>query len=164
MREDALMHELKKLGKKTASQGFKKEPPEAKKITKVRSAEEEVIQLLVNHPELISSCDENLLTEERTSKIFGFLKKKSETKDIIEQLDEDGKAWYRELVLEEKEYSDPRQVLSDLAKSLKGREMESRRKKLEEEIILMHKGKIPHDIKKIELFKELTAQLKGSGK
>jgi len=164
VREDALVAELRRQSKRPARSSETDKGAEKKKgFVKVRSAEEELIQIIINHPELAVSIDESLVKNGRDLKVLTLLKAGSSAAEISDALDESDRAWFRELLLEEKEYDFPEQTISNIVREMKNKELELERKRLEDEIILMRSGRIPHDDKKFELYKELTAQLKGSG-
>ncbi|MCX5782070.1 MAG: toprim domain-containing protein [Elusimicrobia bacterium] len=164
VREDAVISELRRLVKKAPLKSEFQESGAQQKHTRLRNAEEEIMQLILAHPECISDLDQELLKEERTKKIFNFLKDGVSVPEIIEELEEQDRVWFREILLEEKEYTFPDQTLSNLTKDIRNKELENTRQELEKEIIMMRNGTIPYDNKKFELFKELTIQLKGSGK
>ena len=165
VREDAVISELRRISKKSSSSyQAKKEPEKARKSVRMRSAEEELIQLVLNKPEMISLIDEKLFMDAKSAKVFGMLKNNASAAEISDGLEENDKVWFRELLLEDKEYEYPEQTISNLEKGIKNKDLEEQRKRLEQEIIMMRSGRIPHDEKKFALYKELTVQLKGSGK
>ncbi len=132
----------------------------------IRSLEEELICLCLHHPELIKYVRQDLFTDERCVYIFPFLTKMVNENlplvKILDFLDDSISSWFIQLAFEERYYEAPEETFDSLLKDLNLQRQEIRRKELEREVIPMWEGKIPHDIRKIEEYQELTKLLKGS--
>ena len=130
----------------------------------VRSAEEEILQLVCACPELLSSVREDYFKDERNRGIFSRLNDGLSPSRIIEDLTDENANWLTELMMEDKSYLNPSQVLLNVLKDIKKVELETQRKKLESEVNRMLAGQIPMDDIKVQKYNELNKQLKGSVK
>lgn len=128
----------------------------------IRSAEEEILQLVSAFPEFAASVKPEIFSGEKNRKVFELLRQGTAAADMIKQFDEEDIGWLTELMLEEKSYQSPRQTLEALAKDIRKKELEMQRQKLEGEVNRMLVGQIPVDSNKIELYNSITKQLKGS--
>lgn len=161
--EQAIINELNrfyKSSRREVSVG-KKQKAQA---TIVRSAEEEILQILVACPQCVKIVNEDVFKHERNRRLYSFLVKGISVTDIIQNLDESDLNWFTALIFEDKNYSSPEQMLITLLKDLEQHKLESERKLLEIEVTLMINGKIPSDSYKIQQYNELTKLLKGSVK
>jgi DNA primase len=162
--EDALQQELYRWTKLNRKYENYKEN-EFKALTRiVRNIEEEMLQIICQYPELAAEVDKSVFKDARNQKIFGMISEGTVISDISKNLEEAETAWFTELVLEEKVYSYPRQVLAGLVRNLECKDLECKRKVLEREVIEMINGTVPFDNNKVETYKDLNRQLKGSAK
>ncbi len=165
--EDAAIDELRKLSRTEhtyhSQQQKLRAAPKAAPFC-MRSAEEELLQLLGAYPHLCTQCKEGFFKEERNTKIFMLLSRGIAVSDIVNHLDENDIGWFTELLLEEKHYATPEQTLQSLMRGINLRELEIQRQQLEKEVILMLNGQVPMDDRKKQLYEELNKQLKGSVK
>ncbi|MFC1501275.1 DNA primase [Elusimicrobiota bacterium] len=166
IKEDAIVGEIRRYNKKLLNPALEKTKPVVNNSAKtaVRSAEEEIIQILLFNPHLISKVSEDIFHQQRCTRAYNLIKKKIDSSNMINHVDDSDKAWFAEIMLEEKKYSDADQILSNLIRDINTKNLETLRKELEEEIILMRNGKIPLDNGKFEEYKNLTSRLKGSVK
>jgi DNA primase len=161
--EDTLIEELRRL--KRPLSGKIKLPAEAEAgapARAIRSAEEEIVQLVAAHPHLRAAVKETLFRQERCRMVYSLLFKDVPVSEIVNHLDEETMRWFTELVLEEKSYAAPEQMLNDLLRDLQQKDLEKRRQELEKEVVQMINGRIPVDKEKIEQYRDLNRQLKGS--
>jgi DNA primase len=164
--ETAVEEELKKLtGKPRKDSGKPAEQSQRKSfMTHVRSAEEEILQILLSSPQHAGIVEEVSFKDGLNRQILSMIKKGMRADDIASQLDEKDMGWFTELVLEEKEYDKPEEMIAGCIKDIHRSDMESQKKELEREISAMSDGKIPHDEVKESLYRNLVRQLKGSVK
>jgi DNA primase len=128
----------------------------------IRSAEEEMLQLLAVYPEFFEKVSENVFKEARTRSVYALLVKGVPVSQITESLEGDDVAWFTELLLEEKVYAYPEQTIMNILKDMNNSLLRIERQKLEKEVTMMGDGQIPFDAEKYKLYQELTKQLKGS--
>jgi len=130
----------------------------------VRSAEEEILQLISVHPELVSKLRPDIFRDERNGKIFTELAAGMPANKILEKLSDSDVNWFTELLFEaeEKTYSNPDHTLENIVKGIKKAELEVHRKKLESEVNKMLSGQIPMDESKVQKYNDLNKELKGS--
>ncbi|OGS24579.1 MAG: DNA primase [Elusimicrobia bacterium RIFOXYB2_FULL_48_7] len=162
--ETLIISEMRKASvhKRTGRQ----EPAAAKPtVTGIRSAEEEIISLCIQHPELISMVDPGIFGDERCSGVFPFLSRLNDKEPfakIADMLDEDLAKWFIQLAFETGKYDSPKQKMETLLRDINTHQNEKRRRDLEKEVIPMWDGKTKSDPVKIKEFQELTKMLKGS--
>jgi DNA primase len=164
--EDALQSELRRMRRaetRPADPGNESRRSRRPSLV-VRSAEEELLQLLAAYPQYRSRVKENIFREERQRKVYALLAKDVPVAEIVTHLDEQCVGWFTELILEDKMYPTPDQTVNNLLRDVAQRELEQQRLKLQKEIILMGTGQIPADEDKIRLYQDLNRQLKGSVK
>jgi DNA primase len=128
----------------------------------VRSAEEEIIQLVCACPELLFQVKEEYFKDERNRNVIELLIKGVGHSKIVEGLTETDANWLTELMLEKKTYANPTHTLSNILKDIKRGELEVQRKKFESEVNKMLSGQIPVDDYKLQKYNDLNKQLKGS--
>lgn len=139
-------------------------PSKQQKQDPVRSAEEELLQLMIAYPQYRSIVHYDVFSIERNSRIFLLLLKDVQIPDIINSMDESEASWFTELAMEEKLYSFPDQIIVNIVRDLKKRQLEMKRQELKKEVSLMIDGQIPEDSVKIKLYQDLNRQLKGSAR
>jgi DNA primase len=160
--EDAFLLEWNRNKQSQPPKYISKTQKPAKQDT-VRSAEEEIIQLIAAYPELASKLSADVFRSERNGKIFAWLAGGASAGKIVESLSDDDANWLTELLLEEKTYSSPEHTLANIVKGIKRAELEIHRKRLESEVNNMLSGEIPMDDLKRQKWNNLNKQLKGSG-
>ncbi|MFH1369318.1 MAG: DNA primase [Elusimicrobiota bacterium] len=138
--------------------------PKAGAVTFVRTAEEEILQIVLSYPQYAQLINDGIFRDDKLKNIFKFISKGLRADDIATHLDEKDTGWFTELVMEEKNYSHPEQILLNLVKDIMQKDLESQRKELEKEVVMMMSGQIPSDDGKIRLYHDLNRQLKGSVK
>ncbi|MCB4792607.1 MAG: DNA primase [Elusimicrobia bacterium] len=159
--EEAMLQEIKRQQKG----GYKDTPEILKKpVTLMRSVEEEILQIIANFSQCRSMVTEEVFQIERNKQVCSFLLQDMHSSEIISRLDEEEARWFTELILEEKNYISPEQTLLNLLKDGKQKKLETERKQLEKEIVLMLDGNMPLDNSKMRLYHELNRQLKGTVK
>ena len=114
------------------------------------------------NPEYVAKLQPDLFLDKRCLKVFELLGSGAKSTDIIGSLDAQDVSWFAALVLEQKLYDNPKQLLETLCNDLKKRTEKDTRDLLKNEVELMLGGKIPKDDKKIELYLALNRKLKGS--
>jgi DNA primase len=165
VKEDILVTELNKLIKP----GKKDDKPDQKNPMKVYSAEEEVVCLLIQYPDLVKEIELKHFTDERCVHVITQLKKTGGDEPVpsmLDRLDPDIGVWLTGLIFEQHitvpDNETPGKVMNDLMKDIKLRRQEEKRRQLEIEIIPMLEGDRPVDYKKLAEFQELTKSLKGT--
>lgn len=158
--ETAVEEELRKLKKREQ----REEPRDHAASAKVRSAEEEILQLLLANPQHAGLIGEESFKDGLNRQVLSMIKKGMRADDISSQLEEKDLGWFTELVLEEKTYEKPERALQDMARELLQKDMEQQRRELEKEVIPMLNGQAPMDESKVRLYQDLSRQLKGSVK
>jgi hypothetical protein len=159
-----MLDEWRRLTKTTTAKSHQSAEERETKHTVIRTAEEEVLQLIVAYPHSRSMVKETHFANERNRQLFALLIQNVPVSDITNRLNESDVSWFSELILEEKSYTAPEQVLDTLLKEMRQRELEQKRQRLEKEVVMMLEGRIPPDNEKMQLYQDLTRQLKGSVK
>jgi DNA primase len=159
--EEAIGQEIKRQQKGRFSGSGEKA---VKILVENRSVEEEILQLMTNLPECRNLVSEDIFKNERNRKVCSMLLKNMHTAEILSSLDEGEARWFSELIIDDKNYNSPEQVLAGLIKDHKQNGLEVERKELEKEVVLMLEGNIPVDNNKMQLYHDLNRQLKGSTK
>jgi len=162
LEKESLQRELDKM---EAVKNLKGELKEPEKSGILPSAEEELIELMMQVKGLAGDVDleESELNDLRCRRIFGLIKRIVEEKGkvtivgLIDDVEEADKPWLVQLSLEEKEFSDPVERKEQLVKSIR---MQNDRKRLSQLNQLMIKG--PVDEKLQVEYKELLKRVKGS--
>src|SRR3989339_486945 len=166
--EEAVLNELKKTIKAERSPRLMKnrvQPPGASQPRmKLRGVEEEILQVLFSSPELCAKLTADDFSDERNKKVFSLLSAGTAPSEISAGFKDEDSEWITELVLEERGFGSPEQVLSGLLKHKRHKDLEVKRQQLESEVNLMISGKIPLNNAKLQLYNELNKQLKGSEK
>jgi DNA primase len=164
--EEVLMKEWQRKYANTAVIKSSSPSPSIKetKRTVIRTAEEEILQLIASHPQCRIKVKESVFSNDRNRFVYSLLIQNIPVSEIMGMINEADINWYTELLLEEKVYSTPEQMLDHLLKELRRKVLESQRQTLSKEVVLMMEGKIPSDQDKIQLYQELNKQLKGSVK
>ncbi|MBN1622605.1 MAG: DNA primase [Endomicrobiales bacterium] len=132
--------------------------------TMIRSAEEEILQIISVYPQYRNLVSEELFKHRRNRKVCQLILKDVPISDIVNHLEQSEVSWFTELVVEDKEYKSPEQVLVNLLRDLRYQELRDERARLEKEVIPMLDGDAPKDESKIEMYKDLIKQLQGSVK
>jgi DNA primase len=161
--EETLQSEFKRMTKQSASRAGKaKEKAVPSPHSNVRSAEEEILQIVIAHPHCRAMVTEDIFKQERNQKLFSLLRQDIPATQLVNHVDEQNIAWFTELMLEEKSYTSPEQTLAMLLKDIQQRDLEVQRQALEKEVVRMINGQDPVDSEKIQLYQNLNKQLKGS--
>lgn len=163
--EGSIESELKRTARKTrAAQPEEEDKAKRGAVTFVRSAEEEILQILIGNPQYIQLINEDVFKDDKFKSIFRLLAKGMSASDISARLEDRDTGWFTELALEEKHYPQPDQILMNLVKDIMQNDLENQRKELEKEVVQMLDGRLPADDGKIKLYQNLNKQLKGSVK
>jgi len=138
------------------------EPP------KVRSAEEEVVQILCLHADarVGKNFRRELFGDRRCLLILEKLSANPgrESASLAAELAPEDANWFTALLMEEKKFAEPQEALAQRLKSLESLSAERERQTLEKEVLLMLQGAHSRDEAKIDRYKDLTRQLKGAAK
>jgi len=163
--EDALQAEYKRAQSPLKGRRVKNdENVSAAPSTGLRSPEEEILQILFARPELGSHVNDDVFDNERNKETYRLFASGIPASQIVAHLNDEDARWFTELLVEERNYANPEQVLSNVLRDVQLARLRRRRQKLEEEVTAMINGNIPKDEDKIRAYNELTKQLKGSVK
>jgi DNA primase len=160
--ESAIVSEVKRT--RVPARSVPREAAPVKRTAGIRSAEEELIQLIAAFPPFAAKVDERMFCDERCKTVFQLLAAPVTVAEIATRLPEPLSQWFMELALEEKIYAAPDEVLQTLVHDLEQRRRELRRQELGRDIILMESKKKPLDEEIVRQYNELNTQLKGSVK
>jgi len=160
--EEALLSEQRRTSTSQRPQRNARPVQSTGQVTVVRSVEEEVLQVVLLYPQYRKLIADDIFSNDREKKVFGLIGQGMGATAIVGQLDEADTRWFTELVLEEKNYQDPEQVMTNLLRDVQQRRLEQQRLLLEKEVVQMINGQIPQDENKIRLYQGLNRQLKGS--
>jgi len=163
---DALQRQLKRSRVSPKRTETSVSPPK----TLVRPIEEEMLQMLIQYPELgvyvkksqIAFDDPRCQLVMTQWKEEGDLTESSIFKKILGRFDRQTAEWLSALALEEKKFQHPLVVFEGLLESHHRRLQESHRRDLAFVVHQMLEGTLPRDDKKIGEFQKLTKSLKGS--
>ena len=122
------------------------------------------MQILFARPELGSHVNDDVFDNERNKETYRLFASGIPASQIVAHLNDEDARWFTELLVEERNYANPEQVLSNVLRDVQLARLRRRRQKLEEEVTAMINGNIPKDEDKIRAYNELTKQLKGSVK
>ncbi|HOW28822.1 MAG TPA: DNA primase [Elusimicrobiota bacterium] len=135
----------------------------------IPGAEEELLQLLCSHPEIWPEVhfDADVFQDERCAVFFRKLQSQwSATQslhvsDALNEMSEADRGWMSRLVMEEKQFENPQETLSQLMKRLLDWKARRRLGYLEKEVLAMVEGRVPRDEAKLAEYTQLTKILKG---
>jgi DNA primase len=169
--ESSLVRELEKGG---ASSGGRPAAPEkappARMVLRVPNHEEEIIQILCNHPEVWPgvTISEELFLDLRCRQLFHRLQQEWHDKGALDvaslasDLTPDDASWLTGLLTEEKTYDEPHENIAQRLRRLEWMAFERERKTLQGEVLQMLEGRLPRDEAKVERYQELTRALKAA--
>lgn len=160
--ETALVSELKRQARPEPAKpaGKTAKPAPAKSV--VRSSEEELLQILAAYPQCVQQVNAEAFKEPRNRKVFTLLAQGVPVSEIMPRLDEADAGWFTEIMLEERSYAAPEQVVVTIVRDMRQRELAQQRQEIENEVMQMINGTVPADPGKIARYNDLTRQLKGS--
>ena len=124
--ETAIVSEVKRASRTTV-RSAPQEPAPAKRVAGIRSAEEELIQLIAAFPQFSEKVDERIFSDDRCIAVFQLLVRHSTVAEIAVVIPETIRQWFTELALEEKTYPAPEEILRTLVFDLEQRRRELRR-------------------------------------
>lgn len=166
----ALRQELQKRLGRPAAAAPASAPAPKKAVPKrtVRSAEEEMLQLVGSHPEVWGTAplEEDLFADERCRRVVRFWEddrragRKIDPAGMVPLLPEGDRAWWSALLMEDKRFESP---VDDFARGvgrLRGLVLARERAALEPQVIGMLEGKLPRDEQKILRYQTLTRELR----
>jgi DNA primase len=161
--ETAIVSEVKRVARPSARSGVR-QPAAARHETGIRSAEEELIQLISAFPQFVSKVDERIFCDARCKTVFELLTKQMTVGEIATRVQEPISQWFTELLLEEKSYTEPDEIFRTIVYDLEQTRKEMRRQELGRDIDLMTSKHKPLDEEIVRQYQELNKQLKGSVK
>ncbi|MBI4397044.1 MAG: DNA primase [Elusimicrobia bacterium] len=156
--------------KPAGTEATKTGAPESKPAFKVRSAEEELLQVLCAHTELWPTAvfPDILLSDLRCLAAFKKLQGQwnaSQTLDVaglLAELNPEDGNWLTALLAEEKTFDDPEETLANGIKRLESQAMRREHEVLKGQVLQMMEGRLPKDESKIVRFQTLTRIIKGT--
>lgn len=140
-----------------------------KKINKI-SLEEQLIAILLykDNRYLTEKLTKDFFTNANCITVYNMLLNNNtiSVSEIMSKLDEKTAKWFSDIAIEDnrEEIKVSEEEFSILCKDIEIKRLRARRKNLEKEVLLMTEGKKEMDIQKIKEYKELTKEIKGSGK
>lgn len=140
-----------------------------KKINKI-SLEEQLIAILLykDNRYLTEKLTKDFFTNTNCITVYNMLLNNNtiSVSEIMSKLDEKTAKWFSDIAIEDnrEEIKVSEEEFSILCKDIEIKRLRARRKNLEKEVLLMTEGKKEMDIQKIKEYKELTKEIKGSGK
>ncbi len=140
-----------------------------KKINKI-SLEEQLIAILLykDNRYLTEKLAKDFFTNANCITVYNMLLNNNtiSVSEIMSKLDEKTAKWFSDIAIEDnrEEIKVSEEEFSILCKDIEIKRLRARRKNLEKEVLLMTEGKKEMDIQKIKEYKELTKEIKGSGK
>jgi DNA primase len=169
----ALKQELQKrtgpTGATSAASRSTPPPPAQKKSSgprTVRSAEEEVLQMVGSHPEVwgTTPLEETLFSDERCRRVVRCWEedrregRKIDPAAVLTLLPEPDAAWWSALLMEDKRFEVPVDDFARGVARLHGLALARERKSLEPDVLGMLEGRIPRDEQKILRYQTLTRE------
>lgn len=141
----------------------------AKKASpRVRSAEEELIQLLCAHPEVWpSELPETLFNDLRCRAVAKKLEERRaaggglDVAGLAADLNPEDASWLTGLLVEDKAFDNPADALAARLRSLEQLAADRERRALEKDVTRMLAGQAPRDEAKISRYQTLTRTIKG---
>jgi DNA primase len=154
---------------RAASPGRPAAPKAPAAASRIRSAEEEVIQILCHAPEVWpESLSRDVFRDARCRLVLEKLEAQRQASGrvdaaaVLADLNAEDGNWFSSLLLEAKDFEDPAGSLLNRLKSLEALRVERERQALEREVMEMVQGRMAKDPAKIDRYRELTRTLKGS--
>jgi DNA primase len=141
-----------------------------RRAMRMRSLEEEILQLLCNHKETwpaLEAIQPALFPDERCRRTLEALRRQwaaQKALDIeaaVSGLPAEDTSWLSALLAEEKDFEDPEKTLSSRLHRLDILAAERERQALQQEVLRMLEGRAPKDESKISHYQTLTRKLKG---
>lgn len=161
--ETALVSELKRQVRAEPARSAGKAAAASSPVRSVvRSPEEELLQIVAAYPQCAPLVNAELFKEPRNHKVFALLAQGVTVSDIMPRLDETDAGWFTEIMLEERAYTSPEQVVTTIVRDIHQHELAQQRREIESEVMQMINGELPADPVKIGRYNDLTRQLKGS--
>jgi DNA primase len=172
--EDSVRREFQKLDPPRDPARHQKtkpgQPEKAPSFSRVRSVEEEILQLLCSHPDVwpVAPISETLFADPRCRAVFLKLKEQWSARKAVDlahvmaALSPEEANWFSSLLVEEKKFDNPAETLIQGAQRLMFLSSERERQALEKEVLLMLEGHRPRDEAKIARYQTLTRALKGT--
>jgi DNA primase len=130
----------------------------------MRSVEEEILQLLCNHPEAVVPVPDVAFADARCARVWQAVRSRNgEVAGLVNELSPEDGNWFSSLLLEEKKFENPAEALRSRLAALNRRRDEGERRSLEKDVLRMLEGKIPRDEAVIARYQALTRVLKTGG-
>jgi DNA primase len=172
--EDAVVAEWQKFSKKGLARDSKimrQAPTDAGAAANLdanagihRTVEEQLLQLLAAHPELAVAVNESVFENGRCLSVFRQLTKGETASEILAEMNDADMSWFRPLIMEERKYPYPQQIVNTLLRDINSRRLRAEFEKLEPQYLHMAAGETAKDETVINRYKQLLCLLKGSGK
>lgn len=128
------------------------------------SLEENLLNIILTDRSFAERVSQDCFTGARCLKVYGLIISGMSDADIVNALSKEDAEWFTALTLNSIEYKNIDEAFKTVLKDIEFKRLEKKKQELEKEILLMTEGKIETDNKKINEYKKLITQLKGSGK
>lgn len=128
------------------------------------SLEENLLNIILTDRSFAERVSQECFEGARCLKVYGLVLSGKSDADIVNALSGEDGQWFTALTLNSIEYKDIGDAFKTVLKDIEVNKMKKKKQELEKEILLMTEGKIETDNKKINEYKKLITQLKGSGK